>query len=337
MSRTMRVLLLLACAALLGSAALAQSSSQNKVGFEVASVKPAAQLDMAAIAASMQAGKRPPVGAHVDGQVAEYKYMSLKQLIANAYNVKEYQINGPDWLAGDRFDIEAKIPDGASTDDVPKMLQSLLEERFKMTVHHNSKQGQVLALVVAKGGPKMKEATETPQPLDDSAPLKAGEMKLDTPNGPARLTIGKDGTATMNLGAKGTVTYKMDPATQAMRMEASSISMAGFADMLAQFSQLGGGSARPIVDKTGLKGNYQVSMDFPLADLMNMARAAGMMPPGAGPAQAAAALPGDAAAEPGGSSSLNESIAAMGLKLDPENDTVDELVVDHIEKAPTEN
>ena len=169
MSRTLRVLSFLLLAAL---APLAQA--QDKKAFEVASVKPAAQLDMAAMAAGIQNGQMPRIGPRVDGQQAEYRYMSLKALIALAWNVKPYQIEGPDWLNSTRFDIEAKLPDGASKDDAPAMLQALLEDRFKLTVHHETKQGPVLALVVGKGGSKMQPATETPKALDPSAPLQPG-------------------------------------------------------------------------------------------------------------------------------------------------------------------
>ena len=54
---------------------------------------------MAKLAANMQAGQMPRFGAHIDGSRADYTYMSLKDLIANAYSVKPYQVSGPDWLA----------------------------------------------------------------------------------------------------------------------------------------------------------------------------------------------------------------------------------------------
>lgn len=78
-----------------------------------------------------------------------------------AYGVKPYQITGPDWLATMRFDIVAKMPEG-SKKDAPKMLQALLEERFKLTTHRASAEHPVLALVVGKGGPKLKASAEKP-------------------------------------------------------------------------------------------------------------------------------------------------------------------------------
>ena len=323
------------CIAAVAPVALAQS----KMEFEVASVKVAEQIDIGKMAAAMRGGQTPQLGARVDGQEARYTYMSMKQLVANAYDVKPYQVTGPDWINSQRYDITAKIPDGASKDDAPKMLQSLLEERFKLVARHVDKQEPVLALVVAKGGPKMKESTDTPQALDANAPLQPGQMNVNTPDGPARMTVGQNGTASMNMGTKGTVVYKVDPATQSIHMEASHLSMAGLVDMMNQFSQMQGPGTRQIVDKTGLRGNYQVGMDFSIMDLLNMARAAGIATPmmGRGPAPAPSALPGDVASEPSGTSSLNEAVGQLGLKLENTNDTVEDIVVDSAEKTPTEN
>jgi uncharacterized protein (TIGR03435 family) len=327
-------ILILCCMAVAAPIALAQS----KAAFEVASVKSAAPLDMQKMAAAMRSGQMPQIGVRVDGQEARYTYMSMKQLVANAYGVKPYQVSGPDWINGERYDISAKIPDGASQDDAPKMLQSLLEQRFKLVAHRVDKQEQVLALVVAKSGPKMKESTDTPQALDDNAPLQPGQMNVNTPDGPARMTMGQNGTMTMNMGTRGVVVYKVDPATQSIHMEASHLSMAGLVDMLNQFSQMQGPGSRQIVDKTGLKGTFQVGLDFSILDLLNMARAAGIATPAMmGRGAASSALPGDAASEPSGTSSLNESVGTLGLKLENTSDTVQDVVVDSVEKTPTEN
>jgi uncharacterized protein (TIGR03435 family) len=310
--------------------------AQTKPAFEVASIKPAAPIDMAKMAAAIQNGQMPKIGAHVDANRAEYTYLDLKSLISLAYHVKPYQITGPDWMANTRFDIVAKLPDKASKDDAPGMLQTLLEDRFKLTIHRTSAEHPVLALVVGKGGPKMKESTEVPVAIDESAPLKDGEMIQQGPDGPVRVTIGKLGSGVMDMGAKGKIAYGIDPSAGTMHMQASMMTMAGFADILTQFEQMaGGGAVSPqIVDMTGLKGYYQAAIDFSMADLMNMARSRGMDIPG-GPA-AGAAAPG-AAIDPDGKSSLLEAVASLGLKLESRKAMVDQLIVDHMEKTPTEN
>src|SRR5271166_6289155 len=76
--------------------------------FEVASVKPAAPIDMMKIAANMQAGgEMPKLGMHVDPGRVEFTYVDLKTLVSVAYKVKPYQVTGPDWMANQRFDIMA--------------------------------------------------------------------------------------------------------------------------------------------------------------------------------------------------------------------------------------
>jgi uncharacterized protein (TIGR03435 family) len=171
---------------LLAAAVSFAQTAPSKLAFEVATVKPSPPLDMAKLAAEVRAGKMPRFGPHVDAARAEYIYMSLKDLITVAYKVKPYQITGPAWLPTERFDIEAKMPDGASKDDAPGMLVSLLEERFKLAAHRDNQEHPVLALLVGKDGPKLKESPATSEPIDDNAPLKPGEMKVDSPEGHGR-------------------------------------------------------------------------------------------------------------------------------------------------------
>jgi len=292
---------------------------------------------MAKMQAEMQAGRMPKFGPHVGASQAEYTFMSLKDLIALAYKVKAYQVTGPDWLATERFDILAKMPDGATKDDAPAMLQALLEDRFKLTVHRDTQEHPVLGLVVGKGGLKLKQSTIAALPIDEDAPLKPGEMKMDTPDGPARMTRNPDGSGTVNMGTKGTFTQKMDG--QNLRIEASTITMAGFADMLTQMMQIGGASTRQVVDMTGLKGNYQAAVELSMADLIASARAAGVDVPGpGGPGSgvadaAAAATPSD----PSGGATVYESVQRLGLKLESRKAPIEQLIVDHAEKAPTDN
>lgn len=92
------------------------------------------------------------------GQIV-FTNVSLSRLIQRAYGVKPYQFAGPDWLDSVRFDIAAKYPAGASKDQRPLMLQTLLADRFHLAIHRESKEMPAYALVVAKGGKKF-EASE---------------------------------------------------------------------------------------------------------------------------------------------------------------------------------
>ena len=335
MRKVLRRFAVVSCLAGVAAVALAQT----KTTFEVASIKPAAPLDRAALLAAIQNGETPKIGPRVDGARAEYIYMALQDLIVLAYKVKPNQITGPDWIANQRFDIFAKLPDGASKDDAPRMLQALLEDRFKLALHRESKEHPVLALVVGEGGPKMKESPETPPAIDPAAPLKPGEKQIDSPDGPIRMTTGKDlVSGTINMGSKGSQSISTDAAKQSIRIETSRLTMEDLANMLTALSQANGG--QEVKDMTGLKGNYQVAFSFSLADMRSDVRSVlqekmGVPSP---PAEAAgAAMPADAASDPGGASSLLQSLKSMGLRLESRKVMVEQLVIDHIERMPTEN
>jgi uncharacterized protein (TIGR03435 family) len=320
--------------------------AQTKPSFEVATIKPSAPLDQAKIIAALQSGGKMPVGATIDARRAEYLYLDLKTLLTYAYGVKPFQITGPDFMATTRYDIVAKMPDGATKDDAPKMLQSLLEERFKLATHRTSAEHPVLALVVGKNGPKLTASATQPVAIDETAPLKPGEMKMDGPEGPVRAKVDMaTGSSVIDMGLKGKMSYKVVPATQSMRIDFTMTTMSGFADMMTQLmTQLGGPGAQPkqIVDMTGIKGNYDASLEISLAEIIALARAAGAdIPMGAGgPGRAG----GDAANGPvvasdpgGGGTSVTDAVQSMGLKLESRKAMVDQFIVDHIEKTPTEN
>ena len=305
--------------------------------FDVASVRVAPPLDMQKVAMDIQAGKMPNVGMHISGLRAEYHYVTLKDLITAAYKAKPGQVTGPAWLAGDHFDIVATMPEGSTRDDAPAMLQTLLADRFKLVVHRETKEHTVLALVVGKGGPKMKDSPGEATDINVEEPLKPVEMQMDTPDGPARMTMNKNGAgATMNLGKKGIITYGMDPQTGMLQMTSSKTTMAALADMLTQLmTQMSGGTDRQVLDMTGLTGNYEVSMEFSLQDMIAAARAQGMdIPGGGGGSPRGAAV----ASDPGsGGTTIAHAVESMGLKLDQRKAPVEQIVVDSVEKAPTEN
>lgn len=326
--------------ALFLAAPLASGQSKPALSFEVATVKPAAPLNMQQVAADMQAGRMPRFGPQVNAGRADYTYMTVKDLIAVAYNVKAYQITGPDWLGSTRFDIVAKFPEGASKDDAPAMLQSLLQERFKLTAHQESAEHKVLALVLAKDGPKLEQGT-APTAVDIDAPLKPNEVKIAGPDGPIRVTRNPDGSATMNMGAKGIMNQRLDIQNGTMHLDSSMVTMEGFADMLTDIFQMGGGGSQRVVDQTGLKGNYRIALDLSLTEVVAIARSQGLLEginvPGTGAAAPTNSSTVPTASDPRGSLSIYQSVEKLGLKLDDRKATVSQLVIDHIEKTPTEN
>lgn len=125
--------------------------------FEVASVKPVEP--------------RPAAfrgGMSIDSARIDIRRMSLAELIRAGYEVKAYQVSGPDWIVTTRFDIVAKMPEGSTKEQIPAMLKTLLAERFKLTVHRENREYPIYALVVAKNGPTLKAAAPDPDPATDS-------------------------------------------------------------------------------------------------------------------------------------------------------------------------
>jgi uncharacterized protein (TIGR03435 family) len=130
------------------SVAAAQTQSQAmRPEFEVVSVK-----------AAPPAVNGVSSRESVDAGLLTYTNFTLRRLISNAYGVTEGQIAGPAWIADNLYHVQARLPAGASRSDVPAMLQAMLADRFKLAVEHVKKKMPVYALVIAKGGHKMKPA-----------------------------------------------------------------------------------------------------------------------------------------------------------------------------------
>jgi uncharacterized protein (TIGR03435 family) len=248
------------------------------------------------------------VGVHVDGAQVSITYFSLKDYIRVAYQIKDYQVLGPDWITSERFDIAAKIPAGASRDQVPDMLKALLEERFKMKTHMDSKEFPVYALIAAKGGFKLKE---TPAEAEAEGAGAAPPVNV--------TASGSQRGVSVNLGRGSYFAFADN------KLEAKKMTMAAFSDTLARFMD------RPVVDMTELKGNYDITLNFTQEDytamLIRSAIAAGVvLPP-----QALRAL------EFGSGDSLASALQLVGLKLDARKAPLPVLIVDKIEKTPTAN
>ena len=135
--------------------------------FEVASVRRAAPPQ---VGTGVHDTARGGPGTADPSQVA-YTNLRLKDLLLTAYGVKGYQIAGPEWLETERYDVIAKIPPGAPKEQFPLMLQDLLVERFKISLHHETKDLPLYELGVAKSGPKLKSWRDPPneQPIPQQA------------------------------------------------------------------------------------------------------------------------------------------------------------------------
>src|ERR1017187_2897784 len=221
---------------LLAAAGGAQTAAPSrKLEFEVASVKPTAIDDIKFRSGAVRLGSR------VYGDRAEYTYMTLRQLIAEAYQVRSWQVVGPAWLTTERFDVVCKMPAGSRKEDAPLMLQSLLADRFKLAVHRELKEQSVTALVLGMGGPKLKESPS-------EAPLNLGEAPEE---GDQAAPKKKEISLSMTVGTVS-VHSTLDYTNSSVHVEASRMTMAYLADLLGRTTLDNG---RPVVDMTGLAGN----------------------------------------------------------------------------------
>jgi uncharacterized protein (TIGR03435 family) len=109
---------------------------------------------------------------------------TAKMLLQEAYNVTAYQLSGgPGWLDNDRYDVEAKASGAAAGDEMRPMLQRLLAERFKVIVHRETKEMQVILITVAKSGFKLHEL-QLGDPAPAPAPSKEGAVGTIVRTGP---------------------------------------------------------------------------------------------------------------------------------------------------------
>jgi uncharacterized protein (TIGR03435 family) len=303
---------------------------QATPAFEVAAVKPAPPLNLNP--AAIRAGQLPHVGINVQGLRVDIGYLSLADLITIAFKVKPSQISGPEWMKGERFDILAKMPDGATKDEMPEMLQALLAERFQLKIHRESREDSVYALVVAKGGHKLKESPpDSELPSGEPAP---GELTLPggftLPNGAGQVKIDRGGGGATVVSAGGTTKMGLTPDGQ-IRMEMSKTTMEAFAQMLTRLVD------RPVLDMTELKGNFQVSVDLSRDAMLNVARAANFNIPLPAPRGGQAGPGGLVEASDPSNNSIFTSVQQLGLRLEPRKLPLEHIVVDHLEKTPTEN
>ena len=194
----------------------------QRLEFEVASVKPNI---------SGQQGRfiRPSPGQ------LSITNMSLKNLLTIAYKVRDFQISGgPGWMDSDRYDIEAKPAANASPKQMEgPMLQALLEDRFSLHIHHETRELPVYVLTVGKNGSNLSPAAEkTCVPFDPSNP--------PLPTAPNRNPSEQCGFLGLGLGSLTARQVSMEALTMA-------------------FSQLLG---RPVVDRTGITGEVDARLTF---------------------------------------------------------------------------
>ncbi len=293
---------LLAGLALSASVSFAQSP---KLEFEVATVKPYVPPAGGGIRVMMRGGP----GTNDPGRVS-FEGLTLKNLLSTAYAVKTYQISGPGWLDTDRYDIVAKIPEGTTKEQFNVMLQNLLSERFHLALHREKKDLPLYELSLAKSGPKMKSSIEDPNApgLGPDGPLPPGK------EGFPQLPPGRPNMAMMIGRGSARVVARVQPVSR-------------LADMLG--NQLAG----PVIDKTGLTGTYDYTLEFaPEAGSVGLL---GPPPPAGGdPGLSRSGVADGQSEAPNLFTAVQEQ---LGLKLDKKKGPLDVLVIDGAERTPAEN
>jgi uncharacterized protein (TIGR03435 family) len=190
---------------------------------------------------------------------------SYAECIRWAYQVKDYQVLGPEWLPSDEasYDIVAKAPPDTPPAQIRLMVQRLLAERLKLALHRETRTLPIYELVVAKNGPNLS---------------KSGLQKS-----------GADGhQGTSSRGGHVTATH---------------VSMAELAYQISRWTH------RPVFDKTGIKGEFDFTLDYSTDDR-------------------------DTSSAPSLFTALQQQ---LGLKLEASKGPVEVLLIDHAERIPTEN
>ncbi len=274
---------------------------ESDIKFEVASVRPAGVPQSGPGRLRMSGGP-----GTADPERITYPNVTLKNILSKAYGVENDRLLGPNWLDSERYDIAAKVPPGATKEQLNAMLRNLLVERFNLAIHHETKVVSVYELTVAKNGPTLTEADMNAPPVPVIEP------------GSRPPTIGVPDSAGFPQVPPGRPTMLGRMTDGIMRWTAKVQSLADLA------SFLGGELQRPIVEKTGLTGKYDFKLAYSRDGLKPM-----------GPA-AAAGIPVDDT--PSGGPSLQRALQdQLGLKLESTKDPIDYLVIDHIDKVPTDN
>src|SRR5690242_11375441 len=135
-----------ALAALAAGVAFGQASPA-RLEFEVASIRPS----------QPNGPERVDIGVHLDGSQVRIASFSIRDFVGMAYRLKPYQIAGPDWTASERFNLNATLPAGSASSQIPEMLQAFLTERFQIKTHREKKDLPVYAVVLGKLPLKLKE------------------------------------------------------------------------------------------------------------------------------------------------------------------------------------
>jgi len=246
----------------------------------------------------------------------------LMLLVQQAYGVGKDRITGaPDWLNSERYDIEAKMDSAAAQElktlsaDVVRaahqhMLRKLLEQRFELTAHQETKDLPIYNLVIAKSGSKLQEskpddnAASADKPLDAAAAAKIAGAKGGSPGGPLAAGGGGNGSGgskSITMSAGGGASFSFGGRGGVRTTSGRGITTAEIAATLASIA------GRPVLDKTGLTAKYDYKLEYAPDDSQSDT-------------------------DPAGPSIFTAVQEQLGLKLEAAKGPVEIVVIEHIQK-----
>ncbi len=225
----------------------------------------------------------------------------LRTLIQEAYGVEYFQLGeGPDWMDTEHYDIEAQAKGDVSEGQMLLMLQSLLEDKFKLKVHRETREYPVYALTIARSGLKLR-------------PSKEGNCFPPLTLPPPTPPLGRGSTWSVPPLC-GRAQVSLISASEA-RLTAGRVSMK---DLTEYLSKIVGST---VTDKTGVVGTFDAVAAFTPDKFLAGIRGSATAP-----------RPGEATSR----SFFSALEQQLGLKLQATKGAVEVLVIDHVER-PSEN
>jgi uncharacterized protein (TIGR03435 family) len=291
--------------AMFAQAAAASATKKDFKEFDVASVKENRGDEPMQMQSNFPLG---PGDAYVrNGGHLMATNLPLADYILFAYKVQPNQgpplvKQMPDWVLTARYDIQAKVDGEPGKDDMRAMMRALLAERFALKIHTEMRETSVLDMELAKPGVLGK--TLRVHAADDmSCPKDVDPNRMKGEAEPGKETA--DGFPV----ACGIIVGMKASTPGGVKLGARNVPIKPFADGAMFFGSLG----KPVVDKTGLTGNYDFTLEF--------ARDASMFPGGPGPAP-----------DETEQTFLNALTAQMGLKVKADKGQAAVLVLDRVER-----
>src|SRR6185436_8101273 len=270
--------------------------AQAKPAFEVASIRPSAD---------QVTGVR--VGFQATGSQVRVTGMSIKDYVGIAFGTRPQQIEGPEWIGSQRFDVVATIPDGVPSSQVTAMLRTLLEDRFQLKVHRESKDLPVYVLGVSKAGARLTESKPDPNATAE-------------PAGTVNVSGGGNNTGVgVNIGG-GRSFAVADNQVQIRGMQ-----MRDVAEVLTRFVD------RVVVDQTGLTKTYDITLEL-TPDEFNAIRIRSAVNAGVPLPPQAMRLLDNASPD-----TLSAPLSKFGITFEAKKAPLDVVVIDSLLKTPTEN